>query len=105
MYKKTILSTFLLTSVLYYIIPIAFLKFYSGTSDKAGFILMLLYIFSSFSTTMLVSYFYERKIYIPILSTLLALPIFFIFNFSAIVIIIIVTIFSFLAYFISSLVK
>lgn len=105
MYKKTILSTFLLTSVLYYIIPIAFLKFYTGTSDKAGFFLMLFYIFSSFTINILVSYFFERKILVPILTILLALPIFIIYNSSAIVIIIIITIFSFLAYFISSLVK
>ena len=44
MNKKSLLATFILTSILYYIIPLIFLKFYSGSSDKAGFILILFYI-------------------------------------------------------------
>ena len=43
MQRKTLLGTFLLTSILYYIVPLLFLKFYNGTSDKAGFILILAY--------------------------------------------------------------
>lgn len=105
MNKKTILSTFILTSALYYVIPLLFLKFYNGSSEKSGLILILFFTFASFSITMLVSYFFERKLYIPLLNIILALPIFTIFNSSAIVLIIIIIIFSFVAYALSSLLK
>ena len=80
MQRKTLLGTFLLTSILYYIVPLLFLKFYNGTSDKAGFILILAYGFSSFAITMLVTFLGQRTIYTPLLSIILALPLFFIFN-------------------------
>ena len=48
MNKKSLLATFILTSILYYIIPLIFLKFYSGSSDKAGFILILFYTLFTF---------------------------------------------------------
>lgn len=105
MQKKTILGTFLLTSILYYIIPLLFLKFYNGSSDKAGFILILTYTFFSFMITLVLSYFLERTIFTPILSSILALPLFFIFNSSALVLIIVIILFSFIAYGLSSLLK
>lgn len=105
MQRKTILGIFLLTSILYYIIPLLFLKFYNGTSDKAGFILILAYGFSSFAITLLVSYLLQRTIYTPLLSIILALPLFFIFNSSALVLILIIIVFSFLAYAITALIK
>mgnify|MGYP000843825266 FL=1 len=105
MQKKTILGTFLLTSILYYILPLCFLKFYNGSSDKAGFILILTFTFFSFMITLLVSYFLERTKFTHILSSILALPLFFIFNLSAIVLIIIIIVFSFIAYSLSSLLK
>lgn len=105
MQRKTILGIFLLTSILYYIIPLLFLKFYNGQSDKAGFILILAYGFSSFAITLLVSYLLQRTIYTPLLSIVLALPLFFIFNSSALVLILIIIVFSFLAYAITALIK
>lgn len=105
MQRKTILGIFLLTSILYYIIPLLFLKFYNGTSDKAGFILILAYGFSSFAITLLVSYLLQRTIYTPLLSIVLALPLFFIFNSSALVLILIIIVFSFIAYAITALIK
>jgi len=105
MQRKTFLGIFLLTSIFYYIIPLLFLKFYNGTSDKAGFILILVYTFFSFMITLLISYFLERTIITPILSSILALPLFFIFNSSALVLIIIILVFSFIAYGLSSLLK
>lgn len=105
MQRKTILGIFLLTSILYYIIPLLFLKFYNGTSDKAGFILILAYGFSSFAITLLVSYLLQRTIYTPLLSIILALPLFFIFNSSALVLILIIIVFSFIAYAITALIK
>ena len=105
MQRKTLLGIFLLTSILYYIIPLLFLKFYNGTSDKAGFILILAYGFSSFAITLLVTYFIQRTIYTPLLSIILALPLFFIFNSSALVLILIILVFSFIAYGLSSLLK
>lgn len=105
MQRKTLLGIFLLTSILYYIIPLLFLKFYNGQSDKAGFILILAYGFSSFAITLLVSYLLQRTIYTPLLSTVLALPLFFIFNSSALVLILIIIVFSFLAYAITALIK
>lgn len=105
MNKKSLLATFILTSILYYIIPLIFLKFYSGSSDKAGFILMLFYIFSAFSIIMLISYFIERKIYIPVFSIILSIPLVYIFNSSAIVILILIAIFSFLSYGVSAILK
>ena len=98
MQRKTLLGTFLLTSILYYIVPLLFLKFYNGTSDKAGFILILTYGFSSFAVTLLVTYFIQRTIYTPLLSIALALPLFFIFNSSALVLILLIIVFSFVAY-------
>ena len=105
MQRKTILGIFLLTSILYYIIPLLFLKFYNGTSDKAGFILILAYGFSSFAITMLTTFLGQRTIYTPLLSIILALPLFFIFNSSALVLILIIIIFSFVAYGLTSLIK
>lgn len=105
MQRKTLLGIFLLTSILYYIIPLFFLKFYNGESGKAGFILILVYGFSSFAITLLISYLLERTIYIPLLSIILALPLFFIFNSSGIVLIIVIIVFSFLAYALSALLK
>jgi len=105
MNKKSLLATFILTSILYYIIPLIFLKFYSGSSDKAGFILMLFYIFSAFSIIMLISYFIERKIYIPVFSIILSIPLIYVFNSSAFVIIILIAIFSFLSYGLSAILK
>lgn len=105
MQRKTILGIFLFTSVLYYIVPLLFLKFYNGTSDKAGFILILAYGFSSFAITLLVSYLLQRTIYTPLLSIVLALPLFFIFNSSALVLILIIIVFSFVAYAITALIK
>ena len=105
MQRKTLLGIFLLTSILYYIVPLLFLKFYNGTSDKAGFILILAYGFSSFAITMLVTFLGQRTTYTPLLSIILALPIFFIFNSSGLVIIMLITIFSFFAYALTSLLK
>lgn len=105
MNKKSLLATFILTSILYYIIPLIFLKFYSGPSDKAGFILMLFFIFSAFSITMLISYFIERKVAIPVFSIVLSVPLIYIFNSSAIVIIILIAIFSFLSYGLTTILK
>ena len=105
MQRKTLLGIFLLTSILYYIIPLLFLKFYNGTSDKAGFILILAYGFASFAITLLVSYSLQRTIYTPLLSIVLALPLFFIFNSSALVLILIIIVFSFIAYAITALIK
>lgn len=105
MKRKTVLGEFLLTSILYYIIPLLFLKFYNGESGKAGFILILAYGFFSFAITLLISYLLERTIYIPLLSIILALPLFFIFNSSGIVLIIVIIVFSFLAYTLSALLK
>lgn len=105
MQRKTLLGIFLLTSILYYIIPLLFLKFYNGTSDKAGLILILSYGFSSFAITLLVSYLLQRTIYTPLLSITLALPLFFIFNSSALVLILIIIVFSFVAYAITALIK
>ena len=105
MQRKTLLGIFLLTSILYYIIPLLFLKFYNGETDKAGFILILAYVFSSFAITLLVSYLLQRTIYTPLLSIILALPLFFIFNSSALVLILIIIVFSFIAYTLSSLLK
>ena len=105
MQRKTILGIFLLTSILYYIIPLLFLKFYNGTSDKAGFILILAYGFSSFAITLLVTFFIERTLYTPLLSIALALPLFFIFNSSALVLILLIIVFSFIAYGLTVLIK
>jgi len=62
MQRKTFLGIFLLTSIFYYIIPLLFLKFYNGTSDKAGFILILVYGFTSFAITLLISHFIQKTI-------------------------------------------
>ena len=105
MQRKTLLGIFLLTSILYYIVPLLFLKFYNGTSDKAGFILILAYGFSSFAITLLVTYFIQRTIYTPLLSIALALPLFFIFNSSALVLILLIIVFSFVAYTLTALIK
>ena len=105
MQRKTLLGTFLLTSILYYIVPLLFLKFYNGTSDKAGFILILFYGFSSFAVTMLVTFLGQRTIYTPLLSIILALPLFFIFNSSALVLILLIIVFSFVAYALTALIK
>ncbi len=105
MQRKTFLGIFLLTSILYYIIPLLFLKFYNGNSDRAGFILILSYGFSSFAITMLVTFLGQRTIYTPLLSITLALPLFFIFNSSALVLILLIIVFSFVAYALTSLIK
>ena len=105
MQRKTLLGTFLLTSILYYIVPLLFLKFYNDTSDKAGFILILFYGFSSFAITMLVTFLGQRTIYTPLLSIILALPLFFIFNSSALVLILLIIVFSFVAYGLTALIK
>ena len=105
MQRKTLLGTFLLTSILYYIVPLLFLKFYNGTSDKAGFVLILFYGFSSFAITMLVTFLGQRTIYTPLLSIILALPLFFIFNSSALVLILLIIVFSFVAYTLTALIK
>ena len=105
MQRKTLLGTFLLTSILYYIVPLLFLKFYNGTSDKAGFILILFYGFSSFAITMLITFLGQRTIYTPLLSVILALPLFFIFNSSALVLILLIIVFSFVAYTLTALIK
>lgn len=105
MKRKTVLGEFLLTSILYYIIPLFFLKFYNGESGKAGFILILAYGFFSFAITLLITYLFERTIYIPLLSIILALPLFFIFNSSALLLILVIITFSFLGYFLTALLK
>lgn len=105
MKRKTILGIFLLTSILYYIVPLLFLKFYNGQSDKAGFILILAYGFSSFAITLLVTYLIQRTIYTPLLSIALALPLLSIFNSSALVLILIIIVFSFIAYALSTLLR
>ena len=62
MNKRIFLGIFLLTSIFYYVLPLAFLKFYNGTTDKAGFILILAYGFFSF----IVILFLELTIMSPI---------------------------------------
>ena len=71
----------------------------------ATFILILFYICSAFSITMLISYFIERKVYIPLFSIILSIPLIYVFNSSAFVIIILITIFSFLSYGLSAILK
>ncbi|MGX7112725.1 hypothetical protein [Gemella cuniculi] len=105
MKNKSLLITLSLTSFLYYVIPLLFLKFYNGTSDKAGFILILFYICAAFAINVIIPFFLERKIYVPISSIIFALPLVFIFNNTVTVLIGIIFIFSFLGYAISSLLK
>ncbi|WP_314549442.1 hypothetical protein [uncultured Gemella sp.] len=105
MNRKNFLGVFLLTSIFYYVIPLSFLKFYNGESGKAGFILILAYGFFSFAITVLISYFIERTILTPVFSIFLALPLFFIFNSSALVLILVIIAFSFLGYFLTALLK
>ena len=105
MNKRIFLGIFLLTSIFYYVLPLTFLKFYNGTTDKAGFILILAYGFFSFSITVLISYFNQTTKNTPKQSSMLALPLFFIFNSSALVIILIIIVFSFLGYFLTALLK
>ena len=71
----------------------------------ATFILILFYICSAFSITMLISYFIERKVYIPLFSIILSIPLIYVFNSSAFVIIILIAIFSFLSYGLSAILK
>ena len=101
--KRTLFYNFALSIGLYYVIPLLFIKYYNGASDKAGFTLILMYTFSSFAITLLISYFCERKIYTPILSIIISLQLLLIFNTSAIVVIIIIVVFSFISYLISGL--
>ena len=83
--KRTLFYNFALSIGRYYVIPLLFIHEPSSNIPRV------------------ISYFCERKIYTPILSIIISLPLLLIFNTSAIVVIIIIVVFSFISYLISGL--
>lgn len=106
MKTKNVLLTFLITSIFYYAVPFLFLHFSKENNlSKIGLILILFFTFVSFAINLIISFFLERNILIPIITSVLAVPLLYTFNTSAVVLIIIIIIFSFLAYGLSGLLK
>lgn len=101
---KNILLTIILTGITYYLAPLIFLH-YNSDLTKAGFLLILFFIFISFATNLLIAFFLERNVFVPIITSILSIPLLYTFNTSAVVLIVIITIFSFIGYFLSSIFK
>ena len=94
------------TITLYYIIPLLLLYFSSDEYiGKIGFIILLLVAFFSFAINLLYLFFIEKWIYTPVITSVLSVPMLYTFNSSAIVLIVLSLLFSFLGYFIGTLVK
>ncbi|MDO4813655.1 MAG: hypothetical protein Q3988_01040 [Gemella sp.] len=99
--KERIALTILFLSS-YLLLPTIVLN-YNDDLSKAAFIILLLVAFMSFAINMLITYFKGKHIEVPILSVLLSLPLFYIFNKSAVVPVVIIAVLSFLAYFLGGI--
>lgn len=86
----------------YLLLPLLILNF-SDDIEKAALIILLVLAFVSFAINMLVTYFKGRHIEVPILSSLASTTLFYTFNSSAIVPLVIVLVMSFLAYYLGGL--
>lgn len=85
--------------IAYILTPLAILFFTKNTSaDKLGFIIMLILLFLSFSLNLVFTYFQGKQIQIPLLSSMITVMLFFIFNTSVIVMIIMMIIASFVGH-------
>ena len=106
MKNKSLFITFFSAITLFYVIPLLLINFSSTDNlNKYAFIIMLLVGFSAFAINLLYIYFVDKKITIPLIVTALSIPLIFIFNSSAFVLIIIIGLFSFFGYFAGSLIK
>ena len=102
---RDILAVLIILCASFYLLPLIILKKFSEEElSKAAFLIMLIFIFISFAVNIMYVYFREKNILIPIITTLLVIPLVKIFNSSVIILIILVFIFSFLGYFLGKLV-
>ena len=103
--KKYLLLFFSIITT-FYVIPYLLINF-SNTENlnKTAFIIMLITGFCSFSINLIYSYYIEKSIYTPIITSLLSVGLLLIFNSSAWVLIVIIAIFAFLGYFIGNIFK
>lgn len=104
--QKDMLITILIAEAFFYIVPLIILNFFEQENvNKAGFIIILLCAFVAFCVNLIYIFLKEKYIYLPLVITLLSLPLIFIYNSSAIMLIIVIAIFSFFAYFVGTLIK
>lgn len=90
--------------VSYLFIPLIILNYIDVNEiNKVGFFIILLISFLSFSYNIIYSYIRGNNIIIPILSIVISILLIFIFNKSAIIIVIIVSLLSFLGYYLGNI--
>ena len=103
---KDILGVLFILGGSFYLLPFIILKKFSEDElTKASFLIMLIFVFISFALNIVYVYFREKNIIIPILTTVLVLPLFKVFNSSVIVLVVLVFIFSFLGYYLGKLIS
>lgn len=103
--KKYFLLLFsIITS--FYVIPYL-LIYFSNTENlnKNAFIIMLVTGFCSFAINLLYLYYIEKSMYVPATTSIFSIGLLFIFNSSAWVLMIIISIFAFFGYFIGTIFK
>ncbi|MBF0709820.1 MULTISPECIES: hypothetical protein [unclassified Gemella] len=86
----------------YLLLPLLILN-YTNDISQAGLIILLVLTFISFAINMLVTYFKGKHIEVPILSVVTATILFYTFNSSAVVPLILIFLMSFLAYYLGSI--
>lgn len=103
--KHTLLTIFIACSF-FYIIPLIVLNFFKIEDvNKAGFIIILICAFTSFAVNLIYIFLKEKYIYLPIIITVLSVPLIFIYNSSAVILIIVIALFSFFGYLVGSIIK
>lgn len=104
MNKKILAIATLLYVISYAIIPIIIVNYMTNDNiTQAAFFIIMMTSFLAFAINILHSYLYGKNIILPILSIITSLAMLLIFNKSVIVIILLITIFSFLGYFLGNM--
>lgn len=94
----------ILCATSYLLLPYLSLNFYSiEEMAKASFVILAITTFLSFAINIVITYLKGKYISLPIISSVVSIPLYFIFNASAIVLIVLVILMSFLGYFLGGI--
>lgn len=88
----------------YLVLPYLTLYFFPIEElNKAGFLIFTIVTFSSFAINIVITYLRGKDISLPIISSIISLPLYFLFNISALLLIVLIVLMSFLGYFLGGI--
>ena len=104
MNKKILPIITILYIISYIAIPLILINYMNDSNaNKTALFIILLTAFCSFSINILFSYIFGKNIFFPIISVIIAFAMFIVFNKSVLIVIVIISILSFLGHFLGTI--